>query len=442
MGTFGYHSAETSRGRVAGGGGPFAASALLSRRSAPATHPTSIPLARARPTAVVARIAIFATLGAPMPSELATQLDRLPADVQTLLKERGFDRARFEKLAARLGSETADVNRVTGRVTPPAPGDLRELPEAGSKEAERLEAIGLEALARGECALCVLAGGMATRMGGVVKALVEAVAGTTFLDLRLAEAQAMKERVGRVLPLWLMTSHSTDQTIRESLGDRVDGDDLAVFTQHLSLRLTENGDLYLPGGRPDVHAPGHGDLPDALRDSGILSRFVQRGGRAVMTSNIDSVGATVDPLILGWHLDHGKPVTCEVVDKVGTDRGGIPVRMDDRPVVLEEFRLPRDFDPSSVRVFNTNTFLFDARALLELEMDWTFFTVRKKAQGNPVIQFERLIGEVTSHLDAAFLRVPRAGAAARFIPVKDNDELERRRGEIEAVARARGMLRS
>ena len=32
-----------------------------------------------------------------------------------------------------------------------------------------------------------MAGGMATRMGSVVKALVEALPGRTFLDLRLAE---------------------------------------------------------------------------------------------------------------------------------------------------------------------------------------------------------------------------------------------------------------
>jgi UTP--glucose-1-phosphate uridylyltransferase len=36
--------------------------------------------------------------------------------------------------------------------------------------------------------------------------------------------------------------------------------------------------------------------------------------------------------------------------------------------------------------------------------------------------------------------VPRNGVDARFLPVKDNEELAKRRGEIEQVARARGML--
>jgi UTP--glucose-1-phosphate uridylyltransferase len=158
-------------------------------------------------------------------------------------------------------------------------------------------------------------------------------------------------------------------------------------------------------------------------------------------ANLDILGATLDPAVLGWHLAHGKPVTCEVVDKVGSDRGGIPVRLDRRPVVLEEFRLPEGFDPTTVRVFNTNTFVVAARALLQLDMDWTFFTVNKKVEGRPVIQFERLLGEVTSALETRFVRVPREGAASRFLPVKDQAELQSRQPELETLCRSRGMLR-
>jgi UTP--glucose-1-phosphate uridylyltransferase len=159
-----------------------------------------------------------------------------------------------------------------------------------------------------------------------------------------------------------------------------------------------------------------------------------------MVANLDNLGATLDETLLGFHLAHGQPVTCEVVDKLGSDRGGIPVRWNGRPVVLEEFRLPSGFDPNQVRVFNTNTFTFDARALLELAMDWTFFVVQKQVDGKAVLQFERLIGEVTSVLATRFVRVPRAGAQSRFLPVKDNEELAQRRAEITRVARARGML--
>jgi UTP--glucose-1-phosphate uridylyltransferase len=133
-------------------------------------------------------------------------------------------------------------------------------------------------------------------------------------------------------------------------------------------------------------------------------------------------------------------VTSEVVDKLGSDRGGIPVRVDDRPCVLEEFRIPPSFDPASVRVFNTNVFHFHARALLELDMPWTFFTVTKKVDGKSVIQFERLVNELTSVLPTKYLHLPRTGEKSRFLPVKDNEELAARAAEIELVARSHGWL--
>jgi UTP--glucose-1-phosphate uridylyltransferase len=57
-----------------------------------------------------------------------------------------------------------------------------------------------------------------------------------------------------------------------------------------------------------------------------------------------------------------------------------------------------------------------------------------------VIQFERLVNEVTSFLPSRYLLVPRNGVGARFLPVKDNEELAQRRGEVELVARSRGMI--
>lgn len=372
---------------------------------------------------------------------LANDLQKLPDATRALLEKHYFDTDWFLSMAGRLADDAPDRNRVTGRVTAPEGDDVTDLPAPGSAEAKRLEQVGLEALSKGQCALVVLAGGMATRMGGRVKALVEALPGKTFLDLRLAEMDALEKKVGRRAPLWLMTSHATDAGIRDVLGDRVDGKKLALFNQYLSVRLTPDGKLFRDSaGELSLHAPGHGDLPGALKKSGLLDDFVAGGGRALTVANLDNLGATLDPVVIGWHIDHGKPASCEVVDKVGSDKGGIPARLDGRPVVLEEFRLPEAFDPATVRVFNTNTFHFDAKAIADLDMDWTYFVVTKKVEEQPVVQFERLIGEVTSQLDTRFLRVPREGAESRFLPVKDPAELEARRGDIETVARSRGML--
>jgi UTP--glucose-1-phosphate uridylyltransferase len=376
-----------------------------------------------------------------MALSLDEQLAALPPDVQAMLAHHRFDAARFKQLASRLGSQSAQDNFVKGKISPPHSEDLARLPAPGSAQYHALVELGESALREGRVALLVLAGGMATRMGGVIKALVDAVPGKSFLDLRRAEMRAVERRYGSAPPLWLMTSHSTDAGIREALGDELDGQSIATFTQHLSLRLTPTGQVFFDKkGQPSEHAPGHGDLPDALRESGLLEAFVKRGGKVIMMCNIDNMGGTLDPAAIGFHLAHGKPVTAEVVDKLPTDRGGIPAYVDDTLCILEEFRIPPSFDPKTVRVFATNVFYFDAEALLHLDMKWSYFTVNKKVDDQPVVQFERLVNEVTSVLPTAYLHMPRDGVASRFLPVKDNDELAARVPEILAVARARGII--
>jgi UTP--glucose-1-phosphate uridylyltransferase len=363
---------------------------------------------------------------------LDTDLAGLDPQLREQLAASGVDEARLARWAAELLHAGPDANRVGGTVNVPEPGDIGRLPEAGSEEHARLRAAGLEALGRGELAMVVLAGGMATRMGGVVKALVDALPGVTFLDARLVEQEHWRSVSGATLPMWLMTSHATDGPIREALDDRLNGDTVATFRQGVSLRLTPQGGIFLgDDGRPSLHATGHGDLPDALRTSGLLHRFVEDGGRYIWILNLDNLGAAVDPVVLGWHIDHGGQLTVEVVEKEG-DVGGIPARLDGRPVVLEDFRLPAGFDRDSVPYFNTNTFICDASALDRLDPSWSWFRVEKTVDGRPAIQFERLVGELTSWLDSRFLLVPRTGAASRFLPAKNWEELDRSREQIRA----------
>jgi UTP--glucose-1-phosphate uridylyltransferase len=377
---------------------------------------------------------------------LEQQVAALPAALRARLDARGFDASRLGAWATGVGKDVDAKNRIGGSVAPPEPSDIADLPPEGSPERARLHDLGARALASGEVALCVLAGGMATRMGGVVKALVDALPGKTFLDLRLGENEKLAELAGRPVPLWLMTSEATDAKLRAALGPHLDGEHVSTFEQFVSLRLTPAGDLFRDAdGEPSVYATGHGDLPDALAKSGLLAKFRARetaGKKVVVIANIDNLGATVDPVVVGFHLAHGAPLTVELVDKVGGDKGGGPVRWNGRPVVVEEFRLPLGFDPKTVPVFNTNTFLVDADALAKLDLAWTYVEVLKKSDGADAVQYERLLGEITTGLPGRMLRVPRAGVASRFLPVKDMDELERRRPEIDAIARARGLVRA
>ena len=71
---------------------------------------------------------------------------------------------------------------VSGKVEPMDESQLLTLPEPGTPRHEHLKERGAVALSSGQCALAVLAGGMATRMGGVIKALVPATGGRTFFD--------------------------------------------------------------------------------------------------------------------------------------------------------------------------------------------------------------------------------------------------------------------
>ena len=372
---------------------------------------------------------------------LRDQLAALPPSLLARLAARGFEPAQLEAWAAMIGKDRDHRNRLPGTVEPPHAGDVLDAPIAGTAVHAECRARGEEALARGEVALCVLAGGMATRMGGVVKALVDALPGLSFLDLRLAENAHLARIAGKPVPLWMMTSEATEGPIRAALGARLDADNLATFEQFVSLRLTPEGALFLDDeGHPSVYSTGHGDLPDALRQSGLCERFVARGGKTVWIANIDNLGATVDPAVLGFHLAHRGDLTVELVDKVGSDRGGGPVRWNGRPLITEEFRLPVGFDPAQVPVFNTNTFLVGAEALASLSMKWTYVEVEKKIGDRRAVQFERILGELTAGLEPRFLRVPRSGPGSRFLPVKDLPELEKRRPEIELIARERGML--
>ena len=334
-------------------------------------------------------------------------------------------------------------NAVKGEVRPPPPGAVTKLPAAGTPEHDRLRAVGEAALERGELAFCTMAGGMATRMGGIVKALAEVIPGHTFLSMRLKENQTASERVGRPVPLWLMTSDATDEDLRAALKKAHAPAHVRTFMQDLSLRLHPNGELFLgDDNEPSTHATGHGDLIDALRRSGLLAEFVDNGGKYVWITNVDNLGASIDDAILGYFVEQagkGVDVLCEVCPKAG-DKGGIPVHAEGKVQVLEEFRLPPGFDPTTVTVFNTNTFLVRAEPIARAPLAWTYFEVEKKVDDKPAIQFERLVQEITAHLPTVFLEVPREGVLSRFLPVKDYDELARRRADIEAVARVRGML--
>jgi UTP--glucose-1-phosphate uridylyltransferase len=318
--------------------------------------------------------------------------------VDEILDRYGFDADRFEQLRQRVasGELSRESNVVRGRLEPLREDELAGLPEHADADFEGVAA-------------AVLNGGMATRFGGAVKGLVEAVDGVCFLEWKLRDAA----RAG--VPLVLMNSFATDEATCEYVDGR---EDVITFTQSVSLRLNPDGSLF-PG--PSPYSPGHGDFADLVP----VERLSAQGVRTLMLSNVDNLGARVDPRVLAAHRRSGKPLTIEVAAAAG-EPGGAPVRVDGRPMVVESFRFPRGFDAAELPVFNTNSLVIDLDAL-ERRYPLTWLYVEKDVDGRPAVQLERLVNELSAFLPTTYLLVPREGLRSRFVPVKTPEDLERAR---------------
>ena len=346
---------------------------------------------------------------------------------------------------ARVEREAADVvarrvsptaNRLGEHPEPPGPGDLDDLDALSAAERRDLSDAGRDALERGEVAVAVLNGGMATRFGGGVKGIVEALGGQSFLEIKLAQAR----RFGAV-PFLAMNSFATQRETLAFLEARQLQGGVRCFLQSVSLRLTPEGAPFRDdSGCVSLYAPGHGDFPEALRRSGAFEELKQQGVRVVLLSNVDNLGADPDPLIVGFHLSHGRGITVETARSVPGDAGGAPVRVRGELQLVEGFRFPEGFEFGRLPYVNTNTFAFSLEAL---ERDWplSWFYVEKRVDGRPAIQLERLVGELSRFVTTAYLGVSRAGAESRYLPVKTRADLERLRASPDLERRLCGDVR-
>ncbi len=347
----------------------------------------------------------------------------------------GFDNEQLNTFVTRLTATTTS-NAVLGKLTPPSADDLRLLPRPGTAEHQRLTALGKAAIAAKKVGVVILAGGMATRFGGVVKAVVPVLGERTFLQLKLDDVR----QVSADMPVYVMSSFATHQRLLEHVKE-LKAQNVEVFPQFVSLRLTPKGELFKDkNGEVSPYATGHGDLSFALRRSGFLHVFRKAGGTLLVMSNVDNLGATVDPAVIGAHLDRGVALSAEVVRKAPGDKGGAPAQLDGIPQIIEAFRFPADFDQDSIPVFNTNTFMMNAEAI-DRDFPLPFYKVDKKVDGATTVQFERLVGELTAFLPSTFLEVPREGIESRFLPVKDPEELASRLGTIRLVAESNRATR-
>jgi hypothetical protein len=190
-----------------------------------------------------------------------------------------------------------------------------------------------------------------------------------------------------------------------------------------------------------LHPVGHWyEIPNMLRNGVLRKLLVERPNlKWLFLHNIDTVGADLDPALLGRHIAAGSCLTYEVIPRRIEDRGGGLARVNGRPRLVEGLAMPREEDEFKLRFYNTLSTWIDVDRLLgvfglgrgDLNDDAkvaaavrvvaakvpTYVTLKdvKKRWGHgqedvlPVAQFEKLWGDMTAipEVDCRFVVVPR-----------------------------------
>jgi hypothetical protein len=330
----------------------------------------------------------------------------------------------------------------------------------------------LEAIRRGEAAVVTLAAGIGSRWtqgAGVVKALHPfcKLGGKhrSFLDVHIAKAKGAPhivttsylthrqiEEAGlpvilspgravglRMIPMardlhfaWEETAHQLldeqKQKVRDSLHAALIGWAQAMGEAN---DYTDN----LPA--QCLHPVGHWfEFANMLRN-GTLAKLPDV--RWLMLHNIDTVGAGLDPALLGQHIASGACLSFEVITRRLEDRGGGLARVNGRVRLVEGLAMPREEDEFALSYYNSMTTWIDVEKLLAVfgltradlgdeekvangiravaaKMP-TYITLKdvKKRWGHgqediyPVAQFEKLWSDMTAlpEVECRFIVVPR-----------------------------------
>jgi UTP--glucose-1-phosphate uridylyltransferase len=327
------------------------------------------------------------------------------------------------------------VSGETGLIPEASIEPVASLPEAETLPPELAER-GRQVLRK--TVLLKLNGGLATTMGLTgPKSLLIVKNGLTFLEIALRQAQA------HGIPLVLMDSFMTHEATLAALARYrgLPSDAVLTFEQHKVPKVAQ-ADL-APGTWPadprlEWCPPGHGDLYSALATSGTLERLLNAGYEYAFVSNVDNLGAVIDPAILGYFAADGLGFMMEVTDRTEADKkGGHLARRVNGPMVLREVAQcpPEDLlsfeDTARHRYFNTNNlwlslpalkaFLAAGDEIVRLPLIRNTKTIDPRDRTSPVVyQLETaMAAAVELFANAAAVHVPRV----RFAPVKNTGDL-------------------
>ncbi|MGB0744362.1 MAG: UTP--glucose-1-phosphate uridylyltransferase [Opitutales bacterium] len=415
-------------------------------------------------------------------------------DLDALLHDNGFDLQQHEAIREdlRKGRLSMANSRlpISASIEDVSDEDVSVVSELVSEE-DRIT--GEAAIRNGEVAVVTLAAGAGSRWtlgAGVVKAINPFCKFSgrhrSFLEIHLAKSRRTGSAVGQAPSHVFTTSYLTHEPIANCLADEAnygfDGPlylsrgksiglrmipmerDLRYSWEELSHQILderaqkmreslhaalidwaksagEGADYRDNLALQCLHPVGHWyELPNPFLN-GTLARLLQERPnlRTLLMHNIDTLGASVDPGILGLHRRMGATLSYEVIPRRLDDAGGGLARVDGRVRLVEGLALPREEDELKLSYYNTLTNWIEVDALLDqfgltrncLEntekvatavRDFakrmpTYITIKdvKKRWGHgqedvfPVSQFERLWGDMSavSGLESAFFVVPR-----------------------------------
>jgi len=411
-----------------------------------------------------------------------------------LLDEWGFDKTQHEQIRADLRSGLIGLSQnrlpISRKIEDVTENDVFN---AINGLSHQYREIGMDALKDGAVAVVSLAGGAGSRWtkgAGVVKALNPFCKlnnkHRTFIEIHLAKSSRVSEICGNQLPHIITTSYLTYQPIKDYLKHvenygysgpllfspgRFVGLRLIPMVRDLifawkeipqqlldeqeqkilesvhsawidwSVKMGEGSDYTDNLPLQCLHPAGHWyEIPNLLSNGVLLKLLKERPQlRYLLIHNIDTLGANVDPAILGYHIDKRAALTTEVITRRIEDRGGGLANIDGRIRLIEGLALPREEIEFNLSYYNTSTTWVDLDKLLKvfnLTRDDlsnnkkvmnairilsarmpTYITLKdvKKRWGKgqedifPLTQFEKLWGDMTAlpELDCHFIVVPR-----------------------------------
>ena len=106
-----------------------------------------------------------------------------------------------------------------------------------------------------------------------------------------------------------------------------------------------------------LHPVGHWyEIPNMLRN-GVLHKLLQQRPelKYLMLHNIDTLGASVDPALLGKHIGQDSCLSFEVIERRLDDRGGGLALVNGQPRLVEGLAMPHEKDEFKLTYYNSLT---------------------------------------------------------------------------------------